>query len=243
MLRQRHINYKVFNFLTSKWSFLFLIGRVDSYLVVTERTQYCDRYLLVVLFEQIQEKSIYEYIALSRSFGIFRLNAYSFIFLCNYLMLIEYAVQIIQDLLVYYLTAGMDVGSPESGYDEVKDFLKDDDSTYQDDLHLDFIVNKDIAEDYIYSDSPVNDKFHLDSSENEKRAIYPSLSSSFRYYDVPGSPSENIFSYLQSRFHHVTTDDRDIVGDPETFEIQYNGNLHHVDTEKLCSSYFHDSVF
>ncbi|KAI3456929.1 hypothetical protein Pfo_013592 [Paulownia fortunei] len=136
----------------------------------------------------------------------------------------------------------MDVGSPENGYDDINDFLRDDDSTFADDLDLDLVVNKDIAEDYVYSDSAVNDKFHLDLSEQEKREL-PSLPSSFRYYDVPGSPSENFCSYLQSGFHHGTLGERDIVGDPEKFQIQYNENLHHDDTEKLSSSYFHDSIF
>ncbi|KAK4439795.1 Glycine-rich RNA-binding protein 8 [Sesamum alatum] len=136
----------------------------------------------------------------------------------------------------------MDVGSPENGYDSINDFLKDDDSALPDDLDVGFIVNKDIADDDVYSDSAVNDKSHLDLSEKEKPEL-PSPSSSFRHYDVPGSPSEKVCSYLESGFHHDNLDKRDVVGDREKFQTQYNENLHHDDYEKPSNSYFHDSIF
>ncbi|KAL0362828.1 UNVERIFIED_CONTAM: Glycine-rich RNA-binding protein 8 [Sesamum calycinum] len=102
----------------------------------------------------------------------------------------------------------MDVGSPGNGYDTINDFLKDDDTALPDDLDVGFIVNKDIVDDDVYSDSGVNDKSHLDLSEKEK-PVLPSLSSTFRHYDVPGSPSEKV---LESGFHHDTLDKSDNVG-------------------------------
>ncbi|XP_011095397.1 serine/arginine repetitive matrix protein 2-like [Sesamum indicum] len=136
----------------------------------------------------------------------------------------------------------MDVGSPGNGYDTINDFLKDDDSALPDDLDVGFIVNKDIVDDDVYSDSGVNDKSHLDLSEKEKPEV-PSLSSTLRHYDVPGSPSEKVRSYLESGFHHDTLDKRDSVGDRGKFHTQYNENLHHDDYDRPSSSYFHDSIF
>ncbi|KAL0306366.1 UNVERIFIED_CONTAM: hypothetical protein Sradi_6053900 [Sesamum radiatum] len=107
----------------------------------------------------------------------------------------------------------MDVGSPGNGYDTINDFLKDDDTALPDDLDVGFIVNKDIVDDDVYSDSGVNDKSHLDLSEKEK-PVLPSLSSTFRHYDVPGSPSEKV---LESGFHHDTLDKSDNVGDRGKF--------------------------
>ncbi|KAL3851210.1 hypothetical protein ACJIZ3_013092 [Penstemon smallii] len=135
----------------------------------------------------------------------------------------------------------MDVSSPDNGFDDINDFLKDDDATFPDDLDLDFIVDKDIAQDCVYGDLAVNDKFHLDLSKQEKQEP-SSLSSSFRYYDNLESP-QNIYSSVQSGFQNDTLGDKETVADPGKLQVQSNENIHNEDSETLCDSYFHDSIF
>ncbi|KAL2472965.1 serine/arginine repetitive matrix protein 2-like [Forsythia ovata] len=122
----------------------------------------------------------------------------------------------------------MEVGSPKNGYEDIHDFWKDDDSTFPEELDLDFKVSQDIVDSYVHDDLDGDDKYHLDLSDQGQQEL-PS-----QYCDISGSP-QNFNSPVQSGRPDNVLGDTEVVNEPEKLEIQSNENDHHDDYTEVDS--------
>lgn len=136
---------------------------------------------------------------------------------------------------------GMEVGSPENGFDEISNLFKHDESTLSEDLDLSFLMNKDVAADYAFGDLEGEDKFNFCSNE-QGHCELPSLLSNFSYYDPPGPPLENLHSSarISSSSDFLLDTDAGVVLNEENLQMRSPENHQHEDTETLCSSYLRD---
>lgn len=133
----------------------------------------------------------------------------------------------------------MDLGSPENGFEELNDLLKDDDSNLAGELGLSFIVNNDEnTSNYGFDNLASSNDFCVDVNEQGLQAP-PSLPSDFPYYDVPGSP-EKFQCPPQTGFDSVvlceTKDEERLLSPPKNYYQQEK-------TEELCGSYLSTSPF
>lgn len=134
--------------------------------------------------------------------------------------------------------AGMEVGSPENGFDEISDLLKDDESILPEDLDLSFIISKDIAGDYVYDDSAGIDKFNSHLRERE----LASFSSNLGGYEIPGTCTQNFHSSAQNRCHNDGLMDANVFYD-QKLHSQPRRDEYYQDAHKLCGNYLGDSTF